>query len=468
MLLGIMVDEIIKQRVGRTPLVRAYNLEKELNISKIYLKLEGNNPSGHREDRLAYLIIRDALSRGKDTICMGTYGTLGGSISFLADYYDVKCIFYVPNKNKILRKNLLLSKNVEIIEFGRTYEHCVRESRRVSEENGWYNANPGRANNIMNMYAFSYIADEIQEQLDEVIDTIFCQTSNGSSISGLHLGLKQLWINEDIEKLPQIWAASTSQGNAIIESFDKASDIILDIDHKDIYETRYNRNLIARKSFNGQDALNAIKDTNGRAVGISDEELIRDNRFFKGKEKFIKVSIPNTTPISAFIKGFNDGNITNGNHILILNNGMVDLDIRVIEKNDLTLPYREFLKRLDEWLIQFSDPIEEIEDAVDDAFNKGFVICAYRGNAIVGIVIVSTSRYETFFPKYHLSYIATKRDIKGMGIATQLMQKVIELTKGDFTLHVETDNRRAIKLYEKMGLKKKYYRMFYQGGVPDD
>ena len=102
---------------------------------------------------------------------------------------------------------------------------------------------------------------------------------------------------------------------------------------------------------------------------------------------------------------------------------MADLDIRIVKKTDLTLTYKEFLKKLDEWLIQFSDPIEEIEDAVEDAFKNGFVICAYRGNTLVGIVIISTSRYETFFPKYHLSYVATKKDIKGMGIATQLFQK---------------------------------------------
>jgi threonine synthase len=50
-----------------------------------------------------------------------------------------------------------------------------------------------------------------------------------------------------------------------------------------------------------------------------------------------------------------------------------------------------------------------------------------------------------------------------MGIATLLLQKAIEVTEGNFSLHVEVENKRAIKLYEKMGLKKKYYRMLYHG-----
>ncbi|MEA3559620.1 MAG: pyridoxal-phosphate dependent enzyme, partial [Candidatus Thermoplasmatota archaeon] len=208
-----MDKNILKKRVGNTPLVRAKSLEKELGIKKIFLKLEGNNPSGHREDRLAHLIIRDAITRGKKTICVGTFGTVGGSLAYLSGYYDVKCVFIVPNKKEIMRKHLFEPDYVEVIEFGRTYEDCVKESRHLSEEKGWYNANPGRANNILDMHAFSYVAEEIQQQIDDELDTVFCQTSNGSSISGLHLGFKQMWAREEINKIPRIFAASTAHGN---------------------------------------------------------------------------------------------------------------------------------------------------------------------------------------------------------------------------------------------------------------
>jgi threonine synthase len=458
--------EFFKQRVGKTPLIRAKSLERELDISRIYLKLEGNNPSGHREDRLAYLIIRDALSRKKRTICMGTYGTVGGSLSYLSQFYDVKCIFYVPKLKRISRKDLFEAENSVIVEYGKTYEDCVKESRRIASKRGWYNANPGLANNMMNMYAFSSIAEEMHDQLCEPIHTVFCQTSNGSSISGLHMGLKQLWLKEKINTLPNIWAVCTTHGNAILESFARRKKSIVNLDPSQVQETKYNRNMVKWNPFNGQDALNAVADTNGKVVGVDDDELIEYNKSFRKLEKFCKITIPNSYPISAFIKAARDGELTSGNHILILNDGVADLSIRTLSKEKLGMTYKEFVEKLDQWLIQFSDPLEEIEDAVDDAFENGYVVCAYHRGELVGICIVSTSRYDTFFPTYHLSYIATKKDIKGQGIATLLIQKVIELTKGDFSLHVETDNKRAIKLYEKMGLTRKYYRMFYQGGVP--
>ena len=457
-----MVEEVFEQRVGRTPLVRAKNLEKHLGVSKIYLKLEGNNPSGHREDRLAYLMIRDSLTRGKHTICMGTFGTIGGSLSYLSQFFDIKCVFYVPNKKKISRKQLFVHDNVEIREFGRTYNDCVEESRRVSKEKNWYDANFGLANSMINMYAFSYIARELSQRFDGTIDSVFCQTFDGSSISGLHLGFKQLWVDENIEVLPRLWAVSTENGNAIIESYKKGYEKIHKLDPKKVKKTRWSRTMVNWNCQNGQDALNAIYATYGRALGVTDDELREFTKEFKKIEK-IRLTQRNAFPIAAFMKAAKRGDIAEGNHILILDDGKVDLTVQEISKKDLDISYDEFLKKLDDWLLQFSDPMPEIKEAVENAFEEGYVLGAFDHGTIVGIAILSRSNYDTFFPKYHLSYIATKKTVKGKGIATELLQKAIQVSNGDLSLHVETNNKKAIRLYEKMGLRKKYYRMLYVG-----
>ncbi len=458
------MDKILKTQIGRTPLVRATKLEKDLGISKIYLKLEGNNPYGHREDRLAYLIIREALSHNKKTICIGTYGSVGYSLAQLTNHFDIKCVFVVPKQKKMTQPELFNPEHIQVIKHGRTYEDTVVESRRLAEENGWYDANPGLDNNMMNMYAFKYIARELFDYLEQPIDYIYCQTSNGSSISGLHLGFKDLWLTEEIQRLPKINAVSTSAGNAIIESYKQGSKEILSLARKDIHESKVNRNVIQWMCFNGQDALNAIYDTHGQAIGITDEEVENAYKRFKKTEK-IKLTRQNSYPVASLYKLAEEGKLKNGLHVVVLNDAKVDLKIKAIKKSDLTIPYETFLKKLDEWLVQFTDPRIEMKEAVDNAFEDGYVVCAFYNTILAGIAVVSRTGFENFFPKYHLSYIATKKDIKGRGIATQLIEKVIELTKGDLTLHVETNNKRAIKLYEKMGLRKKYYRMYYKGPI---
>ena len=458
----------VKRRIGKTPLIRARNLEKELDISKIYLKLEGNNPSGERSDRLAYLIIKDALSRGKRTICLGTYGTMGASLAFLSQNFDINLVLYVPDKSTLLRAELLdEAPNIRIIEHGATYGDTVEKSRTEAEKHGWYNANPGLQNNFLDLFAFSYIGREICEYLsDECPDTVFCQMGNGASVSGLHLGFKQMWMEDKLQRLPHLYGISTSEGNAIVESFKKRSDEILELDAERIASNRteYNADLINARCYNGQDALNSIYATDGMVMGIDDDELVESAERFAELED-IDFKVANSYPLAAFFHEADAGNLSNGTHVIVLNDGKVDLNIRMLEKDDLSISYRKFLMKLDDWLIEFSDPLEEMEEAVENAFDHGFVLGAFFQGMLAGIAIVSRTRFDTFFPRYHLSYIATKKDIKGRGIATELLQQVIDRTKGDLSLHVETDNERAIKLYEKMGLRKKYYRMMYEGEV---
>ena len=55
----------ILQLIGRTPLVEAENLEKELGLqARILVKLEYLNPTGSVKDRAAKSMIEDAENRG--------------------------------------------------------------------------------------------------------------------------------------------------------------------------------------------------------------------------------------------------------------------------------------------------------------------------------------------------------------------------------------------------------------------
>ncbi|EOD00594.1 pyridoxal-phosphate dependent enzyme [Caldisalinibacter kiritimatiensis] len=456
-----MNKNIIKNRVGKTPILRAKNLEKELGISKIYLKLEGNNPSGHRMDRLAYLLIKDAISVGKKTICLGVYGALSKTVAYLSQYYDIKCVFILPKNSKISDDKLFNSPNIEIIEYGNSPTDCIEYSKELSKKYRWYNANPGMENNILNMMALSSIAKELTKQIKSEINTVFTLLSYGFSVSGLDLGFRQLWIDGKIKKLPKLYSCTIDKGNIIYDSYKKNSDKILPVNKQDLKITKYNKHLINLKSSIAQDALDAIYDTDGKITGISEEELVEYIERFKKLEN-VSFNIANGYPIAGFMKEVEKGNISDGNHIILLNDGKVDLDIRQITKEEKDISNNKLAELINGWLMEFSDPVYEIKDALDNAFEKGFVFAAYHANQLAGLAVIINTSFETFIPQYHLAYIATNKHSKGRGIGTQLLSKAIEETEGNLSLHVETNNERAIKLYEKMGFKKSYVRMIHK------
>ena len=168
------------------------------------------------------------------------------------------------------------------------------------------------------------------------------------------------------------------------------------------------------------------------------------------------------------MKKAKEGDIKNGVHVIVLDEGKVDIDIRQETSDTLLLTKKELIEALDEWLMEYSDPHNEIEEALDLALKDGFLICAYMSGELVGVTIVIPFGFKNFATKYHLAYIATGKNIKGRGIATNMIQKAVNLSLGNLSLHVETDNKRAIKVYEKMGFKKPYYRMMHVGTEGDE
>lgn len=451
---------IIQSRVGKTPLVRARNLEKELGLKNIFVKLEGNNPSGHREDRLSRLLIRDALEVDKQTLCVGSYGVMAESIAFLSSYYDVNCVFIFPEGSSLNNKEIFEKDNIKIIYHGQTDKEALDYSNQISKEKNWYNANPGIENNVLNMTALSYITNELNNQIKEDITTVFSQMSYGYSITGLHLGFRRLWIDEEINKIPMLYSCTTDSGNTIFESYKKDSYKILPLDEKDLELDQYNMRLVNLKSSVAQDALSAIHDTNGKITGVSNDELKKYVDKFKSLEN-IELGYENGYSIAAFMKEAKEGHLTKGNHVILLNDGRTNLELKEMTRQD-NVDEEKIIKLIDQWLMDYTDPKIEIREALTNALDEGFVVFAYHNNVFEGIAVITSFGFEHFASKYHLAYIATNDNVRGRGIATELLSKAIELSKGNLSLHVDIDNDRAIKLYEKMGFTSSYIRMMYQ------
>jgi threonine synthase len=164
--------------------------------------------------------------------------------------------------------------------------------------------------------------------------------------------------------------------------------------------------------------------------------------------------------VLALIKAKETGLIEKGPHVVIISTGRPDIIVKRVDRSEVDIG--DFIDTLDNWLGRFSDPKDEILDALDNAFEEGFVLGAYQGTTLSGIAVLSRMHFKRFFPSYHLSYIASDPRITGRGVGTSLLDMAIELTGGEFSLHVEPDNKKAINVYRKMGMDVKYLRMHFK------
>ena len=85
---------------------------------------------------------------------------------------------------------------------------------------------------------------------------------------------------------------------------------------------------------------------------------------------------------------------------------------------------------------------------------------AFEGSDLVGYVI--NSRYVD---AWHVMNGAVHPDHQRRGVATALLERLFELTRGDerrgYTLEVRVSNEDAIRLYEKLGFESRGIRRGY-------
>jgi ribosomal-protein-alanine N-acetyltransferase len=93
---------------------------------------------------------------------------------------------------------------------------------------------------------------------------------------------------------------------------------------------------------------------------------------------------------------------------------------------------------------------------------KSSSIClgAFEGEQLIGYVI--NSRYVD---AWHVMNVAVDPAYRRRGIATQLLERLFELTKDDrrrgYTLEVRVSNAGAIALYERLGFERRGVRRGY-------
>jgi threonine synthase len=279
-------EDIISLEVGDSKLSRARGLEREYNIRQLYLKYEGDNPTGTQKDRIAFAQVHDALRHGKKTIALATCGNYGVAVAFASYLAGLQCKVFIPESYHTERIAEIENLEAEIIRLPGTYEDVVNASSKISSGEMWYDANPGGQNTLMQLMAYSEIAKEIYDQLRDAPKYLACPTSNGTLLAGIYRGFVTLFKRGKTSRIPIFVAGSSANKNPIISSFKQGLLNCVDINPASIKETIINEPLINWHSFDGDEALYALNNTNGYAAHISDRKMKLMSSFLQKKEGF--------------------------------------------------------------------------------------------------------------------------------------------------------------------------------------
>ena len=294
-------EDILNLEVGDTALNRAKALEREFNIRQLYIKYEGDNPTGTQKDRIAFAQVYDALRRDFDVLSMATCGNYGVAVALASNLAGIHCKIYIPESYHTDRVEEMRSLNAEIIRLPGSYEDVVSESSKLAAQNEWYDANPGGANTPLQISAYAQIANEIYEDLGDAPKYCAVPVSNGTLMAGIYRGFVSLYKRGKTSRVPKMIAASSSYKNPIVQSFKKGLEHCKDLEPGNIKETKYNEPLINWHSFDGEEALYALRESGGEAINVSDRKLKEMSSLLQKKEGF-KILPASTAGLIALLE----------------------------------------------------------------------------------------------------------------------------------------------------------------------
>ena len=125
-------EDIISLEIGDTSLNRARNLERELNIRQLYIKYEGENPSGTQKDRIAFAQVHDAFRRGYEVMSLATCGNYGVAVAYASFLAGLECQVYIPENYHTERILEMEKFNANIVRLPGSYEETVLASSIMS------------------------------------------------------------------------------------------------------------------------------------------------------------------------------------------------------------------------------------------------------------------------------------------------------------------------------------------------
>lgn len=310
-------EDIINLEVGDTGLNRAKTMEREFNIRQLYIKYEGDNPSGTQKDRIAFAQIYDALRREFEVVSLATCGNYGVAVALAANLAGMACKIYIPDTYHTDRITEMEALGSEIIRLPGSYEDVVVKSSALANENGFYDANPGGTNTPLQISAYSQIAIEIYEELGDAPNYCAVPVSNGTLFAGIYRGFVSLYKRGKTSRIPKMIAASSTRKNPIVQSFLLGLDYCKDLNPESIKETKYNEPLINWHSFDGEEALYALRESGGEAYNISDKKLKEMTSLVAKKEGF-KILPAATAGLIALLEMDEKLNFEPGRFVAIL------------------------------------------------------------------------------------------------------------------------------------------------------
>jgi threonine synthase len=308
---------------GGTPLLRATRFTDDVDL---WIKDESLNPTQSFKARGMSVAVSMAKHLGAKKLAVPSAGNAGGALAAYAARAGLEAHIFMPRDTP--RANIIecreLGAHVTLIDGLIT--DCGAEIARCKDKEGWFDVStlkePYR---IEGKKTLGY---ELAEQLHwKLPDVILYPTGGGTGLIGMWKAFDEMetlgWIDN---KRPRMFSVQASGCAPIVRAFESGEKFAAEFLNAQTVAS----GLRVPKAIGDFLMLKILRDSNGGAIAIDDEEMIRAVREVGSKEGLF-VAPEGAACFAALKKLLGAGSprrvrpvadkINNGDHVVIFNTG---------------------------------------------------------------------------------------------------------------------------------------------------
>ncbi len=172
-------------RVGMTPFYDTQRVAQTLGLKQVWLKDDGQNPTGSLKDRASAMVVARAMEQGIQTVSTASTGNAAAALSGVGASVGMNIIIFVPASAPEAKIAQLLVYGATVLLVEDTYDVAFDLCAQMCQSEGWYCRNTG-----MNPYTVEgkkTVAYEIVEQMNwNVPDVVMVGVGDGNIIAGVY------------------------------------------------------------------------------------------------------------------------------------------------------------------------------------------------------------------------------------------------------------------------------------------
>ena len=324
-------SKIVSLNEGGTGLHSCHRLVNLLGVNQLYVKNEGENPTGSFKDRGMTVGITKAVELNMKTVICASTGNTSASLAAYAAKAGLQCIVFIPSGKiaygKLAQAMVYGAKVVQIRgNFDRALKMVLELSEKHREVYLLNSINPYRVEGQKSL------AYEICDQLNrEPPDRVVLPVGNAGNISAIWKGFTEFHKLGLISKLPKMTGIQAEGAAPIARAIKNGKDKIVPIDKPETIATA----IRIGAPISWKKAMRAIRESGGTAETVTDEEILEAQKMLARSEGLF-VEPASASSIAGLKKLFEAGKIDKDEVVVCVTTGHglkdPDIAIKISEK----------------------------------------------------------------------------------------------------------------------------------------